>query len=338
MKIKKVCVVIFKIILIVFLVILLNLVFMPKYINENMDGRIVSEYYRQKYDPDVLFFGSSTVYSGISPVYMYEKYGFTSYVMATSSQTSWLSYDLLRESLKYHKPKAVVLDIGFIKEADDYAEEVSNRKAFDYMRPGKIKYDGLMDSMADVESIWDYVLPIFRYHSRWNDLGIDDFKYALYKPEVTYNGFIMNKNFSTDELIHKSADEIADYTIGNRNELYVAQFVNLCKDNNIELLFVKVPSFDDKWKENMESDLNKVADAFNIEYINYDRADIDFDWNQDSPDNGGHLNLYGAEKFSERLGKDLIDRFDLIDTESNDTLKEKWNSKVVRYENDKKNK
>lgn len=337
MKIKKALCVIFKIILIVFLVVLLNFVFMPKYINENMDGRVVSEYYREKTDPDVIFLGSSTVYSGVSPVYMYEKYGFTSYVRASSSQPGWLSYCILKESLKYHVPKVVVLDIGFLKEADDYAEEVSNRKAFDYMRLSKTKIDGLNDAMADVEDIWDYIIPIFRYHSRWNDLGADDFKYALYKPDVTYNGFIMNKNVSTDELVHKSPEEIDDYTLGPRNEEYLIKIIELCRSNNINLMFMKVPSFDDKWKEMMENDLKRVADEYGIEYINYDRRDIGFDWNQDSPDNGRHLNLFGAEKFSDVLGSDLTERFELGKSQNTDFVNNEWNKKAERYENDKKN-
>ena len=98
---KKICVILMKTALITVLVIVFNLLMMPKYIEENKDGRIIPEFYREKTDPDLIFIGSSTVYSGVSPVRIYENYGITSYVLASSSQTSWNSYYVLKEALKY---------------------------------------------------------------------------------------------------------------------------------------------------------------------------------------------------------------------------------------------
>lgn len=334
-EIKKLIILLLKIILIIFLVISLNLVFMPKYINENPDGRIVAEYYREKYDPQVLFLGSSTVYSAVSPVYMYEKYGFTSYVRATSSQPSWVTYNILKESLKYHTPKLVCIDIGFNREADDYAEEVSNRKVYDYMRFSDVKIEGIKDAAADIESITDYMFPIFRYHSRWNDLEFDDFKYAFYKPSVTYNGYIIDYITEAPDSQRVSMDEADDHPLTSRNEDYLRRTIELCMDNSIDVMLMKVPSYNAKWGPVLEADFNRIAKEYNIEYKDYDSCFDEFDWEEDTPDGGSHLNTLGAEIFSGILGADIASMEVIKEDNLDSDVIRIWQDKTERYENNK---
>ena len=70
-------------------------------------------------------------------------------------------------------------------------------------------------------------------------------------------------------------------------------------------------------------------------YINYEKDFDSFDWNTDSPDGGSHLNTYGAEKFSEILGRDISKKDFVISDPLSDDIKDEWQKKVNRYENDK---
>ncbi|HOO29083.1 MAG TPA: hypothetical protein PLU43_11515, partial [Lachnospiraceae bacterium] len=175
----KICRIVLKSAVAVFLVIVLNLIFIPKYIHENQDGRITEEFYKEQLDTDIIFVGSSTVYSGVSPLILWEKYGYTSYDRSNSSQTIWISYYMIEDAIKCHKPKLVVLDIGFIKYWDTYAEEPSNRKAIDGMRFSKTKLACIGAAMDQDEKITDYLFPILRFHSRWKELQPEDFLYDL---------------------------------------------------------------------------------------------------------------------------------------------------------------
>ena len=87
MKIKTIIIVIIKVILILFLVVTLNRIMMPKYINENKDGRITREYYPAAKYSDVIFVGSSTVFSGIDPMVLWNEQGISLFVRANASQT-----------------------------------------------------------------------------------------------------------------------------------------------------------------------------------------------------------------------------------------------------------
>ena len=337
-KSRKLIVIIFKSLLIIFLVVSFNLLMMPKYISENYDGRIVAEFYREKAPVDVLFLGSSTVYSGISPIKLYEDYGIASYVLASSSQTSWDSYYLLVEALKSGKPSLVVLDIGFMNQAEDYAEEVSNRKLFDYMKPSKNKFDAIKVAKAADENNWDYILPVLRYHERYKDLSIDDIKYLYYKPDVTYNGYIMNWNIS--ESIESTAltlDNAADMSLNPKNAEYLQKIITLCNNEGIKLLLVKTPSYSAKWGHTFENDIIATAAAGGINYLNFDNYQdkMNLNWYTDSPDGGGHLNIIGAEKYTYCLGAVLEENYELPDRREDSVYSAIYNEKLDRYNNDK---
>jgi len=338
MNVKKICIILLKVMLIIFLVVSFNLIMMPKYINENQDGRIIAEMYREDISPDVIFLGSSTVYSGISPVKMYEEYGITSYVLASSSQTGWDSLCVLKEALKEFSPQMVVLDIGFLTTEEDYAEEVSNRKLFDYMRNDLVKYNGVKEAMAtDIESGWSYLFPVLRYHTRYEDLSIDDFKYAYYKPDVTYNGYIMSVLQSQSLPEARSLYETEDRVLNDRNRKCLYEIINICKENGIGLFLIKTPSYQAKWGTGYETDISQVALQNGLFYVNFDNMISDYGINflTDSPDEGGHLNLFGAEKFSYYLGKVIVDTYQMPDRRQDEKYNKIWTKKTNRYEADK---
>lgn len=338
MKLKNICTVLVKVLIIIILVVAFNLIMMPKYINENKDGRVIAEMYREKVDYDVLFLGSSTVYSSVSPVSLYENFGITSYVGASSSQTPWQSYCVLKEALKINKPSLVAVDIGFMMVEDDYSEESSNRKLFDGMRPGLNKYRGIKDSITDVESMISYALPVLRFHDRYKDLSFDDFKYAFYKPGITYNGYIMNVNYSQEELgPYFSMAEAEDRPFYDRNRYYLQAIIDTCKENGIDVMLMKVPSYTPKWGPKYEEYMTMMANDNGIGYFNFDNYinPSTFDWAIDSPDGGSHLNLFGAEKFALYLGDTITSGYKLPDRRSDAKIDAIWSKKVDRYESDK---
>lgn len=296
------------------------------------------EFYREKMCPDVIFLGSSTVYSAVSPCVLYENYGITSYVLASSSQTCWDSYYVLKEALKKGNPKMVVLDIGFLNQIEDYAEEVSNRKLFDYMRFSKNKIEAINAAKASEENLWDYMLPVLRYHERYKDLSKEDFLYAFYKPSVTHNGYIINLNVSDHlEEVATTLDTAEDYTLNARNAEYLQKIISLCNDNGISIMLVKTPSYNAKWGNHFEADINSFAALNGINYINFDLYSdkINLDYMTDSPDNGGHLNLLGAEKYTYFLGNVLKTNYILPDEREDAKMSAIWNKKTCDYNNDK---
>ena len=79
-----------------------SLVFHPKSNAEGAgmdDQRAVSILAEEKNTLDVVAVGNSDLYSGVLPMELYEKYGYTTYVCGQSKQSMPQAYDMLKKAL-----------------------------------------------------------------------------------------------------------------------------------------------------------------------------------------------------------------------------------------------
>lgn len=330
---KKTINIIVKIISVLIAFSLLTMLFMPKYIEKNTDGRITAEYYREKTPIDVIIAGSSIVHAGVSPMTMYREYGISAYDRSNSSQVVPISYAMIMDSIKRNKPCLVVMDVGFLYQSDDYVDEGSSRKSMDSFKWSKYKSECIKDIMDESESYIDYVFPILRFHSRWNDLKTEDIKYLLYKPTITHNGQLLQ--FGTDgknaEFNQRMLNESVKAT--DRTMNYLEKITKGCKDNGVNLLFIKMPVIEGNWNNTIDNQIVEFSKANNINYINFenDFEKIGLDKNTDFVD-GQHMNSYGAEKFSKYLSEILVSEYDIKDNRSDVKIKAVFDEKLSRYE------
>ena len=136
------------------------------------------------------------MYANFSPLVMYGQDGIKAYVRGSSQQMIWQSYYILKETLKYETPKVVVLNVNSMRygKNSDKVSEAYNRLTIDNMKWSKEKIDIINESMTEDENFISYIFPILRYHSRYDKLTKEDFKYIFRKKNNTYNGFLVNKN------------------------------------------------------------------------------------------------------------------------------------------------
>ena len=105
----------------------------------------------------------------------------------------------------------------------------------------------------------------------------------------------------------------------------------LCEKNGAELLLVSAPSpvnYDYK-KHNA---LEEYAKEKGLTYVdlNMKHRDIGLDWTNDRYDRGDHLNIHGARKVTEYIGKYLKENYQLPDRRKDDNWKE-WNELAGQY-------
>ncbi|MBQ6128595.1 MAG: hypothetical protein IJI51_02940 [Lachnospiraceae bacterium] len=329
MKIKTIITVIIKVILILFLVVTLNRIMMPKYINENKDGRITREYYPAAKYSDVIFVGSSTVFSGIDPMVLWNEQGISSFVRANASQTMWISYYMVEDALKCHKPELVCIDTTFVKYDDDFIEEPSTRKSVDGMRLSRSKIDCALASMGEDEKLMNYIVPLFRFHSRWKEFTWDDIRYAWYNKPVTLNGYI------ADDEVEPADTDVLEYTgeftkISPKNELYLRKTIELCQNKGIQVMLFKMPSFSPNWSNALDDELAGIAGEYGISYTNYDKLNdkIGLDFAVDTPDAGSHLNSKGAAVFSTYIAKTIASDYDVTDRRGDNKYAGYWSKKT----------
>ncbi len=303
-------------ILIVFILIFafLNILLKPKYAESLVEGSMISQYYKEVKDHEVIFIGDCEVYANFSPMVMYEQDGIKAYVRGSSQQLIWQSYYILKETLKYEIPKVVVLNVNSMRygKDSDKVSESYNRLAMDNMKWSKEKVDMINASMTEDETFISYVFPILRYHSRFDELSGEDFKYLFKRKDNTYNGFLINKNIKpVTNLPTKRL--LANYEFNTECYEYLDKISDLCKENNIKLVLIKAPSLYPYWYDEYDEQIKNYANEHDADYFNLleNVEEIGIDYSQDTYDGGLHLNLTGATKLSKYFSKLLSDKYNL---------------------------
>ena len=294
----------------------LNVLMMPKYQESLVEGSFTNEYYKSPKNHEVIFIGDCEVYANFNPVVLYEEYGISSYVRGNSQQMIWQFYYVLEETLKYEIPKAVVLNVNSLRydKESEKRSEAYNRLMIDRMKWSGTKIKLIKESMLDEESFISYVFPIFRYHSRYNQLKKEDLKYIFKRKNVTYNGFLVNKGVKPVGNLPTMRTQMYHY-FNKENIEWLDKILKLCEKNNIELILVKAPSVYPYWYSEYDEEMVTYAKKNGINYYNLvDKAEeIGIDYSTDTYDGGLHLNLAGSIKNSLYFGKILKETIDLND-------------------------
>ena len=313
---------------------ILNKLLTPKYMTDLVEGSMISQYYREPKNHEVIFIGDCEVYANFSPMVLYEEEGITSYVRGSSQQLIWQSYYILKETLKYEIPKVVVFNVNSMRYSEPVSEAY-NRLTLDKMKWSKEKYEMIKTSMLEKENMFSYIFPILRYHDRYDKLTKEDITYLFKEKDNTYQGFLINKNIKPVQSL-PTKRPLANYKFEDIDYEYLQKILDLCKQNNIELLLIKAPSVYPFWYDEYNKQIVEFAQKNNINFINFlDKEDeIGIDYTQDTYDGGLHLNLTGATKLTKYFSKYLKENYELTDYRENSDVDKIYQEKLEMYHKD----
>lgn len=304
---------------------------MPKYMTGVVEGAMIAEYYDEEKDHDVIFIGDCELYENISPQVLWDEYGINSFIRGSAQQLIWQSYYLMEETFKYEKPDVVVFNVLSMKY-NEPQKETYNRMTLDGMKWSSSKINSIKASMTEEEKFLDYVFPILRYHSRWNQLTSEDFKYFFDKDKVTFNGYYMRVDVRAAENVPEGKP-LSDYEFGENAYNYLDKIRELCEKEGVELVLVKAPSLYPYWYEEWDKQMEDYAEKYNLKYYNFleTTEEIGIDFTTDTYDSGLHLNLAGAEKMSRYFGKILTEECGLESRRGEEDLEKAWDEKREAY-------
>lgn len=310
---------------------LLQRLLMPKYMTDIVEGAMIAEYYDSEKNHDVIFLGDCEVYETFSPCRLWEQYGISSYVRGSAQQLIWQSYYLLEDTLKYETPKVVVFNIMSLMHSGPESEAY-NRMTLDGMRWSSAKVASIRASMTEGENFYEYVFPILRYHTRWNELKEEDFTYFFRRDKVTFNGYYMRTDVRPAGEIPEPRI-LSSYEFADLPMEYLDKLRLLCEENGICLIFVKAPSLYPHWYDEWDAQVVEYAKTYDIPYYNFLTLaeEVGIDYNTDTYDGGLHMNLSGAEKLSDYLGKELSEVYQVPDHREDPAYCESWEDLMERY-------
>lgn len=309
MKIKIIKSVSFVLILTVILI-LLSRLFSPKNnsVEAGMHNRGASGILAEPDNTiDYIVLGNSEGYSSISPMEIWNEYGYTGYVCCSPEQSLPLSVRIIGEATKHQKPKIVMLEASSIHITSDLSD-------------------------ASDQAL-NYVLKVFQYHDRWKNLKKEDF---LSKPKYDTVNCMKGYEFSDvvagcEEEYSEKSDESTPTAIPKSNQMYLKMINKICKNNGAKFVIVSIPTFK-YWKYETHEAIQNFCDKNGIEYydMNMIKDEVAIDWEKDTCDEGEHLNYSGAKKTTKHVGKHLNKEGTLQNHKGDEKYKH-WDKQYEEY-------
>ena len=248
---------------------------------------------------EVIFCGDSECYSTFCPLQMYQEYGFTSYVCATSAQRLCDTYAILENTFKTQSPKVVVLETNCL-------------------------YRNSTSKCEDEDSVIQFLskyMPVFAYHSDWKNLGGGFFEQGKGKSERDFKGFVLRKSVIpyTGGAYMNKTDIVEGFPDATYE--YLEKILKLCQENNAKLMLVSVPS-PKNWSYEKHNAVTEWAQKYDVAYMDLNlENNIDIDFLTDTKDGGDHLNFVGAKKATHFMGAYLFNKYTLLDRRKNPDYK-----------------
>lgn len=269
---------------------------------------VISFYNEPKNSLDMIFFGSSHSYSTFSPEIIYKETGLKSYNFATQQQPLWITYHYMKESLKYQKPKYMVVEILMAASSENYMSEAVNRDAIDKMRPSLNKIEVINASVEKIDDRLSYYFNIIKYHDRWNNIIKNDVTdYLRTDPNKGFTYLNGNRKKAIKTNVKKISEK---EKISLKNEIYLNKIISLGKENNIELIFVKTPCSTTIEEHKKYNYVKNIVQSYNYKYINYNEKydELELDFEKDFYDSG-HLVGKAALKVTKHFSNYLKETF-----------------------------
>lgn len=311
------------------------------YTENNAAQYIVQGYYEEpEQSLDILFLGASTIRNGMSPIQMFEEFGFTGYSRATSIQAPVISYNLLCETLETQDLKAVVIDATMLLPSTNNTAEMEGKyhEAIDYMPMSKYKWNIISEICKRQEySMADFLLPLYRYHDRWSVLEKQDFTYRSWRQDYPYKGqypilkmtgYTFADDYMKEGVVQDTVKELDNWAVH-----YFDRIIEVCNDKGIALVIIKTPV--GSWDLTKHDLVAKYAELSGVDFIDFNlpelREEISFDPACDFCDDGRHPNITGAKKMSSYVGNYLMNICSLEDKRNMEEY-ERWKEGSQLYE------
>lgn len=311
-KIRSISIIVISVCVFIFVYMKLDHLLMGKESVEKYD-----EFYQEEGEYDILFFGSSHMMNTIYPMELWKRYGFTSYNLGNPTEAIPGTYWVLKNAIKYKKPKVVVIDCfitGYFKVFPD--KESFSHMFFDTLPISKDKIAAIEDLLPEQKE--EFLWPFSLYHNRWNELSKKDFL----TDTVSYKGAEILTGYSNMAGVTYT-DESTE--VNGMIAEYIGLIKGLCDDNDIELILCCVPYAAMESEQQAHNGFHRLADEMEIRYLDLIPAGV-VDYEIDMQDRG-HLNSSGARKVTEYMGKWISDNCNI----GSRTSSGEWNDDYKQY-------
>ena len=280
---------------------------------------------------DVVFVGSSHVYTGIYPSYLWADCGIASFDMAICAMDRDSAYYSIQHLFKTQSPRVVMVDLfGLTYETHAYPDNIiRNYLAFPLSEDSypALKTYAAKDPVVS-ENMLDYLTrwPIF--HTRYRELERRDF--VNDETALAARGEYLN--WASNEVTPLTTTPF-DPVLGNEDQLqWMRKLKDLCDANGAELVLMALPFQTDEDDQQMIDYASVFAEENAVPFLDFNRMteELDFDYSSDFYDDA-HPNAYGSRKICSWLENWLLENYPLADHRG-DPAYAIWDADLQYYE------
>ncbi len=238
---------------------------------------------------DVMFMGSSLFFSGVMPLQLWGTSGITSYDVATGSQWADQTDRYVRNMLKTHHPKLVVLDAYALTEEINLDES--------------IYYE------------WVRFFPLLYDHENWKRLAPQQLLAPVhYTHTEELKGFLPRTRTKAVNLEGYMAPTEETWHLPLLNRFYIDRICRMCHSAGAEVLILAIPS-PDNWDYPLHNAMEEYTRKKGIDFLDMALLvdELQLDGSTDFRDGGNHVNTKGAIKLSVYLAHYLQEHYQLDD-------------------------
>lgn len=304
---------------IVFLIVFYGLTFMSKPSDLRNSGRIYGLSAEKKDTIDVVYIGGSAAFVYYQPLYAWEKAGIVSYDYAAAGVQAELYKYMIEEVLKVQDPKLFVIDARAFQYRDAANDDSQPPSEFTY----RTTLDGMRLSANKIDFINQYVgttvegekLPYYLDLIKYHGHGFPDkdrIKIMLGTYKENYKGYfleakhkaLVQKNFASDEKRELSEET---YSI-------LVDLLEYCSQKDCDFLFVVSPYLEKEEHKQTFNSVEQIVNSYHYQFLDLNEytEEMGIDYATDFYD-GKHVNVFGAEKYTDYLTDHIVKNFDIPD-------------------------
>lgn len=280
--------------------------------NTNSILRIRGFYELEEDSVDAIFLGSSATYAFWNAPLMWKQYGIPVYSYSSPLQSPLVAKELIKETRKTQPNAMYIVNLTSTSSelpvhqlhslADNMPESLE--KVNLVLKTGELFNYSNMDMLENL-------LPILRYHDRWNEIKKDDITKIKdeYMTGNTYRTYLKGRINATNGAPYPNTyDKLPEKTEAALNEL-----MDYSQEENIPIFFVVVPQ-GTKDKEQVAQQLAAVdlvkERGFKVVNLRQNPDLVDIDYEKDFYDRK-HTNIHGSIKVSCYISEYLMENFGL---------------------------
>ncbi|MBU5461301.1 hypothetical protein [Lachnoclostridium sp. MSJ-17] len=323
-----------------FLAVMMSCLLLQQYVLRNVDHnslRVEGFYQEERDSLDAVFIGASDIYTSFMPGRAYEKYGFTSYLLASESITSEGVITAVKEVVRTQHPSLIIIEANafLYGDSDNETNEAHVHKFFDNL-PFSINKLNYINRKVPVDNKWEYMFPLIKYHGLWTELP-DRVNMMQSNFNLDLRGYNYLKGFRTTAKVFKSDTpslnsqlpyETGELDLDPELQQNLFDLLDYSKENNLNVIFVRAPHYvtkDTYDRVKRSNKMESILEERGFDYYAFENYSelIGIDDSRDFY-NEDHMNVYGAIKFTDFLAEGLANDDDLKIGEQSEAQQEMW--------------